>query len=141
MGFPGGTVVKNPPTSAGDAGHMGLIPGSGGSGGGNGNPLQNSCLENPVDRGTCQATSMQSSGTQTQPLLKPHQKGICELYFEHTYEKVLPGSPKVVQLKSGGFRNQTELCLTYIHACAHRSEFILLRAQKPPGNSQIAVVY
>ena len=40
MGFPGGTVVKNPPASGGDTGDMGLIPGSGRfPGGGNGNPL------------------------------------------------------------------------------------------------------
>ena len=44
-GFPGGTVVKNPPANAGD---RGSIPGSGRSPGrGNGNPLQYSCLENP----------------------------------------------------------------------------------------------
>ena len=43
MGFPGGSVVKNLPTKAGDAGS---IPGSGRSPGeGNGNPLQYSCLE------------------------------------------------------------------------------------------------
>ena len=42
-------VVTNPPVSAGDAV---VIPGSGKSlGGGNGNPLQNSCLENSIDRG------------------------------------------------------------------------------------------
>ena len=47
-GFPGGSVVKNPPTNAGDIRDMGLIPGLGRSpGGGHGNPLQNSCLENP----------------------------------------------------------------------------------------------
>ena len=45
-GFPGGSVVKNPPTNAGDAV---LIPESGRSpGGGNGNPLQYSRLENPT---------------------------------------------------------------------------------------------
>ena len=45
-------MVKNPPTNAGDAGDVGSIPGSGRSpGGGNGNPLQYSCLENPTDRG------------------------------------------------------------------------------------------
>ena len=39
--------MKNPPANAGDAGDSGLIPGSGGSpGGGNGKPLQYSCLEN-----------------------------------------------------------------------------------------------
>ena len=50
-------VVKNLPASAGDSRDVGLIPGSGRSlGGGNGNPLQYSCLENPVDRGTWWAT-------------------------------------------------------------------------------------
>ena len=44
--------VKNLPVSAGDARDMGLIPGSGRSPRiGNGNPLQYSCLENPMDRG------------------------------------------------------------------------------------------
>ena len=47
--FPGGSVVKNLPANARD---MGLIPGLGRSlGGGHGNPLQYSCLENPMDRG------------------------------------------------------------------------------------------
>ena len=47
--LPGGSVVKNLPANAGSAG---VIPGSGRSpGGGNGNPLQYSCLENPRDRG------------------------------------------------------------------------------------------
>ena len=44
-------VVKNPPVSAGDARDTGLIPGSGRSGEGNGNPLQCSRLENPMGRG------------------------------------------------------------------------------------------
>ena len=48
MGFPGVSVVKNWPANAGDPGDVGLIPGSGRStGGGNGTPLQYSCLENP----------------------------------------------------------------------------------------------
>ena len=52
--FPGGSVVKNPPANAGDTG---LIPGSGRSpGGGNGNPLQYSCLGNPTGSGTWWAT-------------------------------------------------------------------------------------
>ena len=47
---PGGTVVKNLPANAGDAGGLRSIPGSGRSPGvGNGNPLQYSCLENPMD--------------------------------------------------------------------------------------------
>ena len=52
--FPDGAMVKTLPASAGD---VGLIPGLGRSaGGGNGNPLQYSCLENPMDRGACWAT-------------------------------------------------------------------------------------
>ena len=54
MGLPGGSVVKNPPASGGD---VGSIFGSGRPpGGGNGNPLQYSCLGNPMDRGAWRAT-------------------------------------------------------------------------------------
>ena len=50
--LPGGTMVKNPPANAGDVRDAGSVPGSGRSlGGGNGNLLQYSCLENSVDRG------------------------------------------------------------------------------------------
>ena len=53
-GFPGGSEVKNPPANAGD---LSSIPGSGRSPGeGNGNPLQYSCLENPMDGEAWQAT-------------------------------------------------------------------------------------
>ena len=53
-GFPGGSAVKNPPANAGD---MGSVPGPERSPGeGHGNPLQCSCLGNPIDRGARQAT-------------------------------------------------------------------------------------
>ena len=49
-------VVKNPPVHARDIRDFGWIPGSGRSpGGGHDNPLQCSCLENPMDKGTWQA--------------------------------------------------------------------------------------
>ena len=52
--FPGGSVVKNPPANAEDSD---LIPGLGRSlGGGHGNPLLYSCLEDPLDRTAWQAT-------------------------------------------------------------------------------------
>ena len=58
VGFPGGSVVKNPSASAGAAGDAGLIPESERSPrGGHGNLLQYSCLENPMDRGAWQATA------------------------------------------------------------------------------------
>ena len=48
--FPGAPVVKNPPASTRDVRDAGLIPGLERSPGlGNGNPLQFSCLENPMD--------------------------------------------------------------------------------------------
>ena len=50
-------VVNNPPANAGDIIDMGSIPGSGRSPGEeNGNPLQYSCLENPMDREAWQVT-------------------------------------------------------------------------------------
>ena len=50
-------MVKNPSANAGDTRDVGLISGSGRSPGvGNGNPLQYSCLENPMDRGAWRAT-------------------------------------------------------------------------------------
>ena len=58
-------VVKNPPANAGDLREEGLIPGSGRfPGGGNGNPLKDSCLENPwtEEPGRPQSMGSQSVG-------------------------------------------------------------------------------
>ena len=57
-GFPSGSMVKNPPASVGDARDEGSVPGSGRSPGEEitGNPLQYSCLGNPMDRGVWQVT-------------------------------------------------------------------------------------
>ena len=53
----GGTSGKDPPANAGDVREAGSIPGLGRSpGGGHGNPLQYSCLENPMARGAWRAT-------------------------------------------------------------------------------------
>ena len=65
-GFPGGSVVKNPSANAGDAEDAGSVSGLGRSlGGGNGNPLQYSCLGNPVDKGAWQATIQRIEKSQT----------------------------------------------------------------------------
>ena len=53
MGFPGGLVVENPPANAGDPGS--IYGSKRFPGGGNGNPLQYSCLGNSMDRGSWQA--------------------------------------------------------------------------------------
>ena len=65
--FLGGSVVKNPPANVGDSGDTSSIPGSGKSlGGGNDNPLQYSCLGNPMDRGAWWATVHETTKSQTQ---------------------------------------------------------------------------
>ena len=59
-------VEKNPPANAGDPGDAGSIPGLRRSPGvGNGNPLQYSYLENPMERGACQATVHRVTKSQT----------------------------------------------------------------------------
>ena len=67
-------VVKNPPAKAGDSSDMGSVPGLGRSpGGGNGNPLQYSCLEKPMDT---KPGGLQSMG--------PQRGGHSE--HEHTFQ-------------------------------------------------------
>ena len=79
-GFPAGTGVKNPPASAGDTGDAGSIPGSGRSpGGGNGNPLQDPCLENPMDRrAIAREVARVGLNLATKPPLPPRDLGLAK---------------------------------------------------------------
>ena len=82
MGFPGGSVLTNPPAIAGDAGDMNSVPGLGRSPGeGNGNPLQYSCLGNPMDRAAWWATvhGVTKSQTRLSDLL------LTSLYLQSSY--------------------------------------------------------
>ena len=66
LGFPGSIIVKNLSANAGGARDSCLIPGLGKSPrGGNGNPLQYSCLENSLDRGAWQTTVHEVAKSQT----------------------------------------------------------------------------
>ena len=79
-GFPGGSVVKNPPANAGD---KGSIPGSGRSlREGNGNSLQYSCLKSSIDRGTQQATYSP---------LGHKESDMTECTHRHTWDPQDPG--------------------------------------------------
>ena len=74
-GFPGSSVVKNPPANAGD---LGSIPGSGSfPGERNGNPLQCSCLESPMDRGAWRAAVHGVAESQTRLGARAHMVEIC----------------------------------------------------------------
>ena len=69
-------MVKNPPANAGDVGDLGLIPGWGRfPGGGHGNPLQYSCLENPMERGAWRAVvhRVTQSRTRLSDLARRHR--------------------------------------------------------------------
>ena len=74
-------MVKNPPANAGDTRDVGSIPGLERSpGGGNGNPLQYSCLENPTDRGVWWATVYRVTESQIQ-LIRMYARN--PLSFQH----------------------------------------------------------
>ena len=71
MGFPGGSDGKESTYNASD---LGLIPGSGRSGDGNGYPLQYSCLKNSMDRGAWWATVHEVAESDMTEQLKKKKK-------------------------------------------------------------------
>ena len=110
----GGSVLKNLPANAGD---MGSIPGSGRSPGeGNGNPLQCSCLGNPVDRGAWWATvhgvakeswlSRLNNNTLFNLHYNPYRVSILQMRKLRRGELV---TPLVTELLSSRFRNPTQV--------------------------------
>ena len=70
-GFPGGSVVKKLPVNAGDSGDPGSAPGSGR---GNGNPLQYSCLKNPMAIGAWWAAVHRVAESDTTERLSTHAR-------------------------------------------------------------------
>ena len=113
MGFPGGSDGKE---SACNAGNLGLIPGSGRSPGeGNGNPLQYSCLENSMDRGTWRATvhGVAKSPTRLKQL-STHVKCNREPLF---FIKREVGSPRALQTPSQGFFFNSPFFLLNLDSC------------------------
>ena len=82
-------VVKKPPANAGDISDVGSLSGMRRSTReGNGNPLQYSCLENPMDRGAWQATvhRVTKSQTQLKQLSTAHQTTERELGIRQSYQ-------------------------------------------------------
>ena len=87
MGFPGGSVVKKLPASAED---LGSIPGLGRSpGGGRGNPLQYSCLENFVNRGAWWATGHGITELDTTEQLNTHT---CSIHMSIPASQFIPST-------------------------------------------------
>ena len=100
MGFSGGSALKESSYIASATGDMGLIPGSGRSPrGGHDNPLQYSCLENPMDSGTWWATvhGFAKSWTQLKQLsmhLFPLRAGLALMYLKMV---VYPPLAKIIR--------------------------------------------
>ena len=95
LGFPGGTVVKNPPARAGDARDMDSIPGWGRSPGvWNGNPLQYFWLENSMNRGAWWATvhGVTKSQTWLSDWVRTHTQG------NHVISNVISNCQTVFQI-------------------------------------------
>ena len=114
-------MVKNSPANAGYVRDAGSVPGLGRSpGGGHGNPLQYSCLENPMDRGTCQATAprVAQSRTWLKPLSAPvhthtdtHRHTDTQTHTHtHTHTNCLPCKALTMRKKERG-RRQDRICL------------------------------
>ena len=103
MGFPGGSEVK---ASACIVGDLGLIPGSGRSPGeGNGNPLQYSYLENPMDRGAWWATVHGVSKSRTR---------LSNFTFTFTFISEFS--------KVTGYKINTQKSLAFLYANNEKSE-------------------
>ena len=126
MGFPGGSVVKNPPASAGDAGDSSSVLESGGSpAGGNGNSLQYSCLENPwaEEPGGLQSTGSQrvgNDGAHTCML-----RVLCKSLVEHANETV-------IYLEPYDLRSQRPIFIVYIQSTLQIMVWIQKRLNTTP---------
>ena len=100
MGFPGGSVVKNSPTNAGDPGSIPMLGRSFGEG--NSYPLQYSCLGNPMDGGAWQATVHRLAKNLT--WLKRLNNTISDTYIPHPLHR---GIIFLILLEEGNWGSKT----------------------------------
>ena len=131
-------VVKNPPASAGDVKDAGSIPGLGRSpGGGSGNPLQYSSLENPMDRGAWWAIIHRVAKSQTQlKRLSPHAKLLYNVVLVSAVQwselaiciNISPPTPLLPSHPSRSQRWDPCVCSYFLPAisCAHDSVYIYI---------------
>ena len=104
-------MVKNPSANAGDARQVSSMPGLGRSpGGGHGNPLPHSCLENPMNREAWWATVHRVTKSQTRlKRLRTHAQ-----VFSGPYHQQFPVPPSLYRIKVHHPR------ISYASVCRHR---------------------
>ena len=118
LGFPGGSDGKE---SAGNMGDLGSIPGLGRSpGGGYGNPLQYSCLGNPVDRWARRATQLSRHKWGPQPPWQPEQ-----FLFVWT-SKPLHWAPSLYAREALGMRG---VCNILLNSCIWKAKIYVSASQ------------
>ena len=111
-GFPGGASGKEPASNAGDIRDVSSIPGLGRSpGGGHGNPLQCSCLENPRDRGAWWAAI--SGVTQSQTQLKRLQQQQQQQQQQSSSWETLGWMKHKLESRLRGEISITQICRWY----------------------------
>ena len=92
LAFPGGTLVKNPLASLGDARDSLSIPGSGRPPGvGNGKPLQYSCLENSTDRSLASYSPWGRNESNTTEQMNTHSHTHTHTHTHDTHTQLTPG--------------------------------------------------
>ena len=156
--FPGGSGMKTPPANAGDTG---LIPGWGRSpGGGNGNLLQYSCLENPMDRGAWWATVhrvrhdwatehnniTQRSFTAPRPLCSIHSLTSTDFFFNclHSFAFSRTSYSWNYTVFSDWLSSlSSNMPLGFRNTCSHDTiaHFILALADVPPSGCASAHLF
>ena len=113
IGFPGGSVVMNLPANAGD---MGSIPGWGRSAGArNGNPLQYTCLRNPMDRGAWRT-----------PLHGVAKESDMTCYVTETQYFLLINNCRKLILNAKETYNLEERTTEYTCKCKYRSTILAM---------------
>ena len=113
-GFPGSSVVKNPLANAGTAEAVGSIPGSGRSPGGrHGNPLQYSCLENPMDREAWWAAVHGVAKSRAQP------RDFTFTFYFHALEKEMATYSSILAQRVPGTEEPNGLPSMGLHRVGH----------------------
>ena len=130
-GFPGGSVVKNLPTNAGAVGDTRSI-----SGGGNGNPLQYSCLGNPMGRGAWRATVHGVAELDMTERLMLSVFCRITMQISHNYTYIHLPLKNTVLMKEISHKRPHSMWF-YLHTCHINGMPIVQKSKSPEGERKL----